>query len=401
MSITLSEIAANSTHLSGNPIWVKATTSGIPAGATDYQILLQVQSVDGELVGSPFTPDAIAPNQNNEALFDISGIVDQEMEKDFKFPLNGGMAHGHLGLVYVVDLYPGERYINSNGDLQESWGNILGPIFIVKGKLPKGMLSVLNDAGTNWYDYFASEGRFLSLMPVEQTVSPWQPVKVWIKGNNPGSNSYPFNITIKSYFDDDSTDQYTQTLQVYRDMLHEIDLQPSNYYPVLNDGNKKLVKYEVIGNGNGVNYETRTFHVNWDYYKKYWYLFVDNQAGGIECIWLRGRMKYVPTGERTVSGRPQQRGAGVKTPTLLVSGNKRQRKWIINSGFKPGTNEMEALDIILDAPRAWLAIPPEDGSTDLNDYSLVPVIVTSNELTLHNDMDYGMENVDLEIIEAH
>ena len=62
MAITLSEIAANSTHLSGNPIWVKAATSGIPAGATGYKILLQVISSNGELYGSPFTPDAIAPD---------------------------------------------------------------------------------------------------------------------------------------------------------------------------------------------------------------------------------------------------------------------------------------------------------------------------------------------------
>ena len=400
MAITLSEIEANSTHLSGNPIWVKAATSGIPAGATEYKILLQVISSDGELYGSPFTPDAIAPDASNEAMFEISGLVDQEMEKDFQFPLSG-LYHGHPGLVYGIKLKPGERYINSNGDLQENWGDLMGPVFIVKGKLPKGLLSELNDAGSKWYDYFAIGGRFLSLMPLEQTVSPYQPVKVWMKGNNPDINSYVYTIVITGYFDDGTTQVVEQTPMIYRDMLFEMDLQPAHHGFVLNNGSKKLLKYTVSGSGNGVDYETRTFNIDWDYREKYWYVFVDNQIGGIECIWLKGRMKYVPTGERIVSSRPQPKGAGVKTPTLLVSGNNRQRKWIINTGYKTGAGEMEALDILLDAPRAWLAIPPDNGSTDLDDYALTPVIFTAGELNLRDDMEYGMDNVDIEIIEAH
>ena len=87
MSVTLSEISINSTHLSGNPIWVKATSSGIPAGATDYKILLKTESADGSLVGSPFE-DAIAPD-SLVAWFNISGWVDQYIEKNFNWPLSG------------------------------------------------------------------------------------------------------------------------------------------------------------------------------------------------------------------------------------------------------------------------------------------------------------------------
>ena len=87
-------------------------------------------------------------------------------------------------------------------------------------------------------------------------------------------------------------------------------------------------------------------------------------------------------------------------PSLRVSGNSRQRKWIINSGYKPG--EMPALDILLDSPNAWLALPPETGDkTNIQLYSLVPVIATSNNLSLLDDMKYNMDSVDVELTEAH
>ena len=164
---------------------------------------------------------------SNEAMFEISGLVDQEIEKDFKFPLSGRV-HAYAAMAYGIKLKPGERYIDSNGDLQENWGAELEPIFIIKGKLPKFMLAELNDAESTWYDYFATGGRFLSLMPLEQTVSPYQPVKVWMKGNNPDINSYVYTIVITGYFDDGTTQVIEQTPTIYRDMLYEFDAQPAS-----------------------------------------------------------------------------------------------------------------------------------------------------------------------------
>lgn len=114
MAVTLSEIAINSTHLSGNPIMVKATTSGIPAGAEEYKILLKIVSADNVLVGSPFI-DSIAPDANGVAWFDISGYVHQPIPIDFKFPLSGRF-NAYQDASYDIWLYPGESYIDSNGD---------------------------------------------------------------------------------------------------------------------------------------------------------------------------------------------------------------------------------------------------------------------------------------------
>ena len=86
MSITLSELEAGSTHLAGNDIWVKAKTSGIPEGASDYKILLKIVSADDVLTGSPFV-DAIAPDASGEAWFNFSGYVNQGIRRELTWPI--------------------------------------------------------------------------------------------------------------------------------------------------------------------------------------------------------------------------------------------------------------------------------------------------------------------------
>lgn len=400
MSITISEITINDTRLSGNPIWVKCTASGIPAGASGYKILLKAESVDGELVGSPFSPDAIPPDGNNEALFDLSGLVDQDVEKDFRWPLDG-KSHGYPALVYDIMLYAGEQYIDSDGELQENYESVFQPVFIVKGKIPEYLLKKLNAASSDWYTWFATGGRFLSLMPLQQMVAPYQPVKLWIKGNNPSAAAYSFTCYVKGYFDDGTDQTINFSADIYRDMLHEFDVQPENIGFTLDDGSKKLIKYEVWGSGNSVTYEHRIFHIDWSHQEKYYYLLVDNQVGGIECIWLSGRVKYNPTGEKNIAVEPLPKGAGVKISTRKISGNSRRRQWTINTGIKSTPGEMPGLDILLDAPAAWLAVPPADGSTALTNYEIIPVIVESDELNLYDDLNYGLDNVDLRLTEAH
>lgn len=393
MGVTLSDIVLESTHLSGNPIWVKGTTSGIPSGATNYKILLKVVSPDGVLEGGPFI-DPIAPDANNEALFNISGLVDQAVDKDFTWPLSGRVK-AHPDMAYDVWLYMGERYYDSNGDLQESFNALWGGIFIVKGKLPKIKLAEYNDAGEDWFSVFATGGKFLTWLPTTQTVSPYQPVKLWYRCPVT-SGSITITLTCTGTFSDGSTQTITQSTTVSRASLHEFDLQPENMGFVLDNGTKKLIKYTFTA----TDFETRTYLIDWEYYDKYWYLFVDNQIGGIDCIWLRGEVIYSPTGVRTISGKPLVKGAGVKIPTLKVSGNSRQRGWQINSGGK-SREEIAALDILLDSPNAWLAIPPAaSGSYALSGYSIAPVIITDTEFELSNTLN-DIDSVDITLIEAH
>ena len=390
MSVTISEISTNSTHLSGNPIWVKCTSSGIPAGATDYKILLKVESPDDVLFGDPFT-DAITPD-SLVAWFNISGYVDQEIEKNIHWPVDSWIT-AYTSLAYDIWLYPGESYIDEDGELQESFGSVVEPFFMVKGKLSDQKLAELNDAGSDWFDYFSTDGRFLTWQPATQTVGPYQPVKLWYK--YPSASPASRTLTYTGYFDDGSTQTITNTPTLSRASLYEFDLLPEEVGFTLDNGSKKLIKYTFTATG----CETRTFIIDWRTYDYNYYLFADNQIGGVDCIWLKGRARHMATANRIIAGKPADRGSGVQVPTLLVSGNTRQRKWVINTGIK-SKEELNALDILLDTPNAWLATPPADGSTDLDDYTLTRVIIISSEIVLSDDTK-TVESIDIEIIEAH
>ncbi len=137
--ITVSGITVQSTHLSGNDIFVKLTTDSYPLNGMDYKLLLKITSPEGELDGAPFIP-AIPPNENAEAVFNISGYVDQRFDRNITWPIKPryeGKVTGYINGSYTVWLYPGESWIDTvDGQLKESFQDPFQPIFIVKGRLP-------------------------------------------------------------------------------------------------------------------------------------------------------------------------------------------------------------------------------------------------------------------------
>ena len=397
MSITISEIADTSTHLSGNIIQVKATTSGIPSGASEYRIMLKIVSVDNLLFGAPFI-DAVAPDSSGVALFDISGLVDQDMKKDFYWPIptvNEGRWHGYQNLVYDVQLIPGEIYIDENNLLVENWQATFGTIFIVKGKLNHLVLSQLNDLENTWFSFFCAGGRWFTYQPVTQYITPYQPVKLWWK---PPTTGLTFTLKAEGFYSDGTKKFYANFPTMWHDVMFEFDLQPDGLgFPPI-DGDATLVKFEVWMEG-APPIGKRTFVIDWRYHEEVWYLLADNQIGGIDCISLTGAVSYNPSGERKITSKPFEKGMGLKQRTQIVSGNKRTRRWVINSGYK-SKPEMEALDVLLDTPNAWLLMPPPGGTDNLNLYNIVPVTITSTELQLTDSMN-DQESIDIEITEAY
>ncbi len=397
MSITISEITNASTHLSGNTIEVKTTTSGIPAGASEYRIILKIVSVDNLLFGSPFI-DAIAPDSLGNARFDISGLMDQDMKKEFQWPiptLYEGRWHGYQNLVYDVQLFPGEIYIDENNLLVENWQAAFGNIFIVKGKLNHLVLAKLNDIQNTWFDYYCAGGRWFTYQPLTQYITPFQPVKLWWK---PPTTGLTFSLKAKAYYSDGSILDYAASPTMWHDVMFEFDLQPDGlgFAPQIN--NVKLLHYEVWMIGTP-NIEKRTFIIDWAYHEEVWYLLADNQIGGFDCISLTGSVVYNPFGERKITGKPFEKGMGLKQRTQIVSGNKCTRRWQINSGYKSKA-ELTALDVLLDTPNAWLLIPPQGGSDNISLYTIAPVIITSSELQLTDSMN-DQESIDIEITEAY
>jgi hypothetical protein len=397
MSVTISGILPASTHLSGNIIELKATTSGIPAGASEYKILLKIVSADNILFGTPFM-DAIAPDSAGVARFDISGIVDQNVNKDFHWPIPTqyeGRWHGYVNLVYDIFLIPGEMYVNQSNVLVENWQAAFGTIFIVKGKLNDLVLSQLNQSNNSWFDYFCAGGRWFTYQPLTQYITPYQPIKLWWKPPTTGLN---FTLNAKGYYSDGSVKNYADFPTMWYDVMFEFELQPSGLgFPPI-DGDAKLLKFEVWMTGTP-SVEKRTFIIDWAYHEEVWFLLADNQIGGIDCISLTGAIAYNPSGERKITGKPFEKGMAIKQRTQIVSGNKRTRRWQINSGYKSKA-EMTALDVLLDTPNAWLLMPPIGGSDFINQYSIVPVIITSTEMQLTDSMQ-DQQSIDIEITEAY
>ncbi len=397
MSITISDIENTSTHLSGNIIQIKAKTSGIPSGASEYRILLKIISVDNVLMGSPFI-DSIEPDSDGVAIFDISGLMDQDIQKDFHWPIPGiydGKWKGYTNLVYDVQLVPGEIYIDKNNLLVENWQSTFGTVFIVKGKLNQPVLAMINDANVSWFDYYCTAGRWFTYQPHTQYVGPYQPVKLWWK---PPQTGLSFTLHARGYYSDGSVKFFTDFPTMWYDVMFEFDLHPEGlgFQPVIND--TKLLYYEIWMTGSP-SVEKRTFIIDWVYHEETFYLLADNQIGGIDCISLTGAAIYSPTAERKISVKPLQKGMGVKQRTKIVSGSKKNRQWKINSGYKSKA-EMAALDILLDTPNAWLLVPPAGGSDFIAQYTVVPVIITNTEMQLTNSMN-DQESIEIEITEAY
>jgi hypothetical protein len=396
MAITLSEITDTSTHLSGNIIHIKATSSGKPAGASEYRIMLKMVSVDNVLTGSPFV-DAKTPDSNGVATFDISGLMDQNIQKDFCWPIPGlydGKWHGYPNLVYDVQLIPGEIYIDKNNLMVETWQAAFGTIFIVKGKLKQPVLAMLNDVNITWFEYYCASGRWFTYQPLTQTICPYQPVKLWWK---PPLTGVSYTLQVKGYYSDGNVLFYSDFPTMWYDVMFEFDLHLPGLgiNPIVDDA--KLLYFEVWMTGTP-NIEKRTFIIDWNYHEEIYYLLADNQIGGIDCISLTGAAVYNPFAEQKIAIKPFEKGMGVKQRTHLAT-SMRTRRWKINSGYKSKA-EITALDVLLDTPSAWLLIPPPGGSDSIAQYSIIPVFITSSEMELTNTMN-DQESIEIEITEAY
>ena len=370
---------------------VKATTSGIPAGSEEYKILLKIVSADDVLVGGPFV-DSIAPDSTGVAWFDISGYVHQPIPIDFKFPLSGRF-NAYQNASYDIWLYPGESYIDSNGDLQESYGSVVEPFFIIRGKIGQQEIASYNDASSNWFDTWCGTGKFLTHQPIIQTVHPKQPVKLWMKW--PSGTGATITITTRAYYEDGTYADIVQTPAVTRASIYELDLQPEHMtFSLVNLSGSRMTKYTVQWTGGAYTSDLMTFELDWRTYEHCNYLLFYNAIGGIDVVWCKGKMDYGHKSIQTKSIVPAPKGASKKVPTV-VTNKATRRKWTINTGYK-SKDEMMALLELMQSEKVWLLLDAET----LSAATLFPVVVENSEDILTRWSD-DLDNIDIEITEAH
>ena len=389
MALTLT-VPSGTFHLSGNPLTVKIAGASAPVGSSNYKVLCKVTSTDGELLGGPFI-DAKAPDGSGEAYFDVAGYVDQPLEKVFEFPLSGGLVP-YNNQTLDITLTPGESYIDSDGDLVETWGSASAGNYVVKGGVGFRKLGEYNDASSSFYADYVTGAKFLTNMLSGQYVHPYQPAKLWFLSAAGGSG----DVKIKVYYDDASTYTYTSTHTFYANIMHEINCLPFHAdavnMPPVKTGNVKMLYFEVWIDSITSKY---VFNVDHTYHAQCNFLFAFNSLGGVDCVWLSGEVAKGYKTETVQAIKPFPVTGGAKDRTLVLASRTGQRTWKINSGWKTRT-EMEALKDLLLSKQVWLL---EDAPT-YNSGTLHPVIIENSQADLY-DSQKDLYSLDIEISEAH
>lgn len=388
MALTLS-VPAGSFHLSGNPLWVKIEGASPPAGSTGYKVLLRIISVDGDLAGAPFV-DGKAP-ASGVAWFNVSGYVDQPLEKRFEWPMAGGFNPYHED-TRVVTFQAGQTYVDENDNLVENWEVASLGYFVVKGGVSPSRMGAYNDAGSSFYSQFVEGGKFLSWMPISQVVHPNQPVKLWLLAAA-GRDTL---LHIKATYEDGSMYDWANPHTIYKDIMHEINCLPYHsgwdHMPAVKPGGIRMTRYQVWIEGVT---ETRTFVVDHSYHEQNNFLFTLNSLGGVDVIWLNGEVTAGFETRSVEAARQFTRTGNSKERTIIVASRTGRRTWKINSGWK-SRQEIEALADALLAKQAWLL---HDGGT-YNGGTLYPVNIQNSSTPLTNTMN-DLQSVEIELVEAH
>ena len=388
MALSLS-VPAGSFHLSGNPLWVKIEGASPPAGSTSYKVLLRIISVDGDLAGAPFV-DGKAPAAGT-AWFNVSGYVDQPLEKRFEWPLFGGF-NPYGEDTRVVTFQAGQTYVDENDNLVESWEVASDGYFVVKGGVGPRVMGQYNDSGSSFYSDFVQGGKFLTWMPLSQVVHPWQPVKLWLLAAQ-GVNAA---LHIKAFYQDGSTGEWVNSHDLYKDIMHEINCLPyhsgwDTMPPVKPDGTR-MTRFEVWIEGVT---EKRTFVLDHAWHEQCNFLFALNSLGGVDVIWLSGEVVMGFDTRSVEATRQFSRTGSRKERTVVVASRTGRRTWKINSGWKSAAEMLALMDCLL-TKQAWLLAD----AADYNTGTLYPVNIANTSSRLV-DTSADLQSVEIELVEGH
>jgi hypothetical protein len=388
MALSLT-VPAGSFHLSGNPLWVKVEGALPPAGSTAYKVLLRIISVDGDLQGSPFT-DGKAP-ASGVAWFDVSGYVDQPLEKRFEWPMAGAF-NPYGEDTRVVTFQAGETWIDEQDNLVEIWEVASEGYFVVKGGVGPSGMGAYNDSGGSFYSDFVMGGRFLTRMPLSQVVHPNQPVKLWLLA----AQGVTADLHIRATYEDGTTGEWMASPTLYKDIMHEINCLPYHSgwdaMPAVRADGTRMSYYEVWIEGVT---EVRRFVVDHSWHPQCNFLFVLNSLGGVDVVWLSGQVRSGFDTQSVEATRQFSRTGTRRERTVVVASRTGRRTWRINSGWKSPA-EMEALMDGLLTKQAWLL----SDAAAYNSGTLYPVNI-ANTSSLLVDTSLDLQSVELELIEAH
>lgn len=384
MALTLT-IPGGKTQLSGNRIQAELQTDTLTGDM--YNLLLKTTSLDGSF---PEGIDAIEPDENNKALFDIRNRVTSPIVYSFTWPLTGAVEIEQPQMAKKVAVDIGERYVqvvnNENVDTI-NWSELAGEqyqVLILRGGISKHEQAKYNEQNTTFYTEFISAGKFLTLLPDNMKIAPGQPVKLWFITKEATSQALNLKVNFTNL---DST---TGTINI------AVTIEPGQMFEMCVDSGSlglntsEIASYSVQLEKEGVTIsEIRNFSLDHNYYENNSFILCANRIGGIDCLWFSGKIihQFLTKSERS------QRDARItdtqQRPTLEVDYKTGKRKWTINTGHKlPG--EMKALTGLFESRNVWIL--------DGND--IIPVMLDDNDNELLDTME-NLHNIDLNFTEAH
>lgn len=375
--------------LSGNPIWVDTDDGGSqPAGSTNYQHLLRIVSTDGALIGSPMI-DAIAPEADHMAHFNIQGRVDQDVDYDFQFPQQNLVTAFPL-LAFDITLEAGERYVDSNGDLQTSWSGVTESHRILKGGISR--LITQDIQPYRFYDDFIRAGRFLTWQAPDMKISPDTPLMLWYIYP---PESYGANVELRITVFRNNEVGYSD------EKVYEITLLPDNLYAfnLSLDVLGLTTTHATYGNVTGITAgiyssgvlksELRSWFYDLRNYDENTYIAFKNSLSGVDCLWCTGKLTEILSTEKSVSARPDLPTINHKRATQVVSSVQGQRKWELNTGHKSKEDLSAMRDFAL-SDQMWL----------LRDTYVIPVYLENRDHVLAQ-ISRNLDDISITLLEGH
>jgi len=390
MAITAT-ISGGAVQLTGNPVRIVCTGGAAPVNSSEYKIMLRVISTDGKLQGAPFDPDAITPDSNGAATFEISGLVDQPVTAVFQWPVSGA-SHAYPTQAFNIKVQPGERYIDDTNLLREFWFAESEEFQMLKGGLSPRQVAAMNDAGFTFYEKYIVSGKFLTARPQSDIVHPLQPVKLWFM---PIENKLS-KLAIAAYYDDGSSEVKDVNAFMNTDYLYEFNVNPVQLGFTLEPTGKRMLYFDVWLHYNGsLLSETRRFVFDWRYCERPVYLMFANTFGGVDDVFLSGYIQDKFSTNESVSYRPPQASDTVYTPTLMSLDKTGRNRWSINTGWKSLT-QIQYLRDLLVSKQAWYLYTNISQSTT----NIIPITeIKTGEVLVNRQED--LYSIQIDFAEAH
>jgi len=372
-------------QLSGNRVQAEVVTDSL--NGEMYNLLLKTTSLDDSF---PEGIDAIEPDAGLKAIFDIRNRVTLPIVYSFTWPLTGEVAIEQPQMAKKVALDIGERYtevINNENVDTINWSGLSGEqyqVLILKGGISNHRQAIYNEQNTTFYTEWIAAGRFLTLLPDNMRIAPGQPVKLWYITKE--STVQALTLKVDVVKTDGTTIATEIPLTINPDKMFELCVDTGSLGLITSEVASYSVGLEKEGVAIG---ELRRFTLDHSYYENNTFVLFTNRVGGIDCIWLHGRVKKMFPTESERSQRDARIADTQQRPTKEVDYKAGRRKWNINTGYRL-SQEMEALTGLFESRNVWLL--------DGND--IIPVMLEDGDNEYLDTMN-DVNDMDIFLTEAH